>query len=71
MDSYNNSFFSSDDSDDVLEQHCFEYRIKQIERYPSYDAWIFPTAIFSNHISDAKYLWNKLFLSYSNVWIFL
>lgn len=48
------------DSDDILEQHCFEYRIKQIERYPSYDAWIFPTAIFSNHISDAKYLWNKL-----------
>ncbi len=48
------------DSDDILERHCFEYRIKQIERYPTYDAWIFPTAIFNKNISDARYLWNEL-----------
>lgn len=46
------------DSDDVLAPFCLDQRIKEIQEHENLDFWAFPTALFEEEVSDAKYLWN-------------
>lgn len=46
------------DSDDVLAPFCLDQRIKEIQKHKHLDFWAFPTALFEEEVSDAKYLWN-------------
>lgn len=46
------------DSDDLMEPHCIEKRLKAVERFPESDFLVFQIACFSSPDHQPEYFWN-------------